>query len=204
MMQFLLSVQSRVSPTWSPQLAPMSHVTLHHLGVVAAHHSAHVVTQPVVTEELLLHVDALALQLAVEGLSPGHAGLLLTHEHRGLLEVGAVPIFLTSLQEPLIDLLKHSVTMIITVSSVQTLQSSSGLSQVVCSTSSLSATGHTVSWILEQPSQLSPDPFLLTSTQICVQWLGLDRHHSKHEDQSPAGETITLPLSGWGEGAAGR
>ena len=199
MMQFLLSVQSYVSPTWIIS----SHIThchhSHHLGILTAHHPADVVTQPVVTEELGLHVDTLALQLAVESLPSGHAGLLLTHENRGLLVVRAVPIFLTSLQEPLIDLLKHSVTMIITVSSVQTLQSSSGLSQVVCSTSSLSATGHTVSWILEQPSQLSPDPFLLTSTQICVQWLGLDRHHSKHEDQSPAGETITLPLSGWGE-----
>ena len=116
MMQFLLSVQSRVSPTWSPSLAHVTCHPLHHLGVVAAHHPAHVVTQPVVTEELLLHVDALALELAVEGLPPGHAGLLLTHEHRGLLEVGAVPIFLTSLQKPLIDLLKHAVTKFITIS----------------------------------------------------------------------------------------
>ena len=160
---------SQVTCHMSHVTCHMSHVTTHHLGVVTAHHPAHIMTQPIVTEELLLHVDTLALHLTVEGLPPGHAGLLLTHEHRGLLEVGAVPIFLTSLQEPLIDFLKHSVTMTITVSSVQTLQSSSGLSQVVCSTSSLSATGHTVSWILEQPSHLRPDPFLLTSTQIWVQ-----------------------------------
>ena len=70
----------------------------------------------------------------------------------------------------------------------RTLQSSSGLSQSVCSTSSLSATGQTVSWMLEQPDQVSPDPLRLTSTQIWVQWLGLDRHHSKHEDQSPGGQ----------------
>ena len=67
-------------------------------------------TQPVVTEELRLHVDALPLQLAVEGLPPGHAGVLLTHEHRGLPRLGAVPILLTSLKEPLIDHLNINIT----------------------------------------------------------------------------------------------
>ena len=67
-----------------------------------------------------------------------------------------------------------------------TLQSSLGFSHQVSSTSSLSATGQTVSWTLEHPCHRGDDPFLLTSTQSWVQWLGLDKHHSKHEDQSPA------------------
>ena len=43
-----------------------------HLGVLAVHHPADVLTQPVVAEELVLHVHTLPLQLAVQTLPPGH------------------------------------------------------------------------------------------------------------------------------------